>query len=190
MESAGWPIPHIGSVLRRIAGHRPKYFATMDSTQSFYHTEVEMISREFLCFTTYLGNYVWNRAPMGPKTVPALFQRAMCVEVFPDLIHKIMEVYNDDSIVWAQTEDELITRLGQVFTRASEENLKLNRDPKKCHFGLTEAEYCGHILNESGTTFSKDRITEVADFAVPENHGELKSFLGIAGSCVNTYRIT
>jgi hypothetical protein len=99
MESAGWPIPHIGSVLRRIAGHRPKYFATMDSTQGFYQMEVELTSREFLCFTTYLGNYVWNRAPMGPKTVPALFQRAMCVEVFPDLIHKIMEVYIDDFIV-------------------------------------------------------------------------------------------
>jgi hypothetical protein len=179
MESAGWPIPHIGSVLRRIAGHRPKYFATMDSTQGFYQMEVEMTSREFLCFTTYLGNYVWNRAPMGPKTVPALFQRAMCVEVFPDLIHKIMEVYIDDFIVWAQTEDELITRLDQVFTRASEKNLKLN--PKKCHFGLTEVEYCGHILNEHGTTFSRERITEVADFTVPENHGELKSFLGMAG---------
>jgi hypothetical protein len=179
MESAGWPIPHIGSILRRIAAHRPKYFGTMDSTQGFYQMEVELTSREFLCFTTYLGNYVWNRAPMGPKTVPALFQRAMCVEVFPDLIHKIMEVYIDDFIVWAESEDELITRLDQVFTRASEKNLKLN--PRKCRFGMQEVEYCGHVINAEGTTFSKERISEVSDFAIPENHGELKSFLGMAG---------
>ena len=179
MESAGWPIPHIGSVLRRIATNRPKYFATMDSTQGFYQMEVEMSSREFLCFTTYLGNYVWNRAPMGPKTVPAFFQRAMCVEVFPDLVHKIMEVYIDDFIVWAQTEDELITRLEAVFMRLSEKNLKLN--PKKCRFGMTEVEYCGHVINDKGTTFSAERISEVSDFSVPQNHGELKSFLGMAG---------
>jgi len=179
MESAGWPIPHIGSILRRIASHKPKYFATMDSTQGFYQMELEMSCREFLCFTTYLGNFVWNRAPMGPKTVPALFQRAMCVEVFPDLVHKIMEVYIDDFIVWAQSEDELITRLDAVFTRLSEKNLKLN--PKKCRFGMTEVEYCGHVINDQGTTFSAERISEVADFAVPQNHGELKSFLGMAG---------
>ena len=54
---------------------------------------------------------------MGPKTVPAAFQRAMCMEVFPDLVHKIMEVYIDDFIVWAETEDELITRLELIFER-------------------------------------------------------------------------
>ena len=179
MESAGWPIPHIGAILRRIASHRPKYFATMDTTQGFYQMEVEMSSREFLCFTTYLGNYVWNRAPMGPKTVPAAFQRAMCMEVFPDLVHKIMEVYIDDLIVWASSEEELITRLEQVFARVAEKDVRLN--PRKCRFGMEEVEYCGHILNDRGITFSEKRISEVSEFAVPEDHGGLKSFLGMAG---------
>jgi len=35
MESAGWPIPHIGSILRRIASNGPRLFATMDATQCF-----------------------------------------------------------------------------------------------------------------------------------------------------------
>ena len=52
MESAGWPIPHIGSILRRIASHKPKLFGTMDATQGFYQMEVEVDYREFLCFTT------------------------------------------------------------------------------------------------------------------------------------------
>jgi hypothetical protein len=179
MESAGWPIPHIGSILRRIASKGPAIFATMDATQGFYQAEIELSSQEFLCFTTYLGNFMWNRAPMGPKTVPALFQRAMCVEVFPDLVHKIMEVYIDDFIVWAQNEDELITRLEEVFKRCSEMNLKLN--PKKCRFGMDQVEYCGHIINKDGVTFSPERINEVAHFQQPQNFGELKSFLGMAG---------
>jgi hypothetical protein len=179
MESAGWPIPHIGSILRRIASHRPKYFSTMDCTQGFYNMEVELDYREFLCFTTYMGNYMWNRAPMGPKTVPAAFQRAMCVEVFPDLIHKIMEVYIDDFIVWADNEDEMITRLRCVFTRLREKNLKLN--PKKCHFGMQEVQYCGHVITSEGVSFSQERINEVANFDVPLTQGALKSFLGMAG---------
>jgi len=145
----------------------------------FYQAEVELSDREFLCFTTYLGNYMWNRAPMGPKTVPAMFQRAMCVEVFPNLIHKIMEVYIDDFIVWARTEDELITRLEEVFKRCREMNLKLN--PSKCRFGMEEVEYCGHVINKDGVTFSPERISEVVDFKQPQTHGALKSFLGMAG---------
>ena len=66
MEPAGWPIPHIGATLRRIASHRPKYFATMDSTQGFYQMEVELDYCEFLCFTNDVSNYVWNRTPLGP----------------------------------------------------------------------------------------------------------------------------
>ena len=179
MESAGWPIPHISAILRRIATHRPKCFATMDSTQGFYQMEVELEWREMLCFTTYLGNFVWNRAPMGPKSVPSAFQRAMEVEVFPDLLHKIMEVYIDDFIVWAEDELELISRLESVFTRARECNLKLN--PKKCKFGMTEVEYCDHVITAEGVTFSLDRINEVTNFEVPKTQGSLKSFLGMAG---------
>ena len=179
MESAGWPIPHIGSILRRIANHRPKFFGTMDATQGFYQMEVELDYREFLCFTTFMGNYIWNRAPMGPKTVPAAFQRAMCVEVFPDLVHKIMEIYIDDFIVWADTEDELITRLESIFSRIRDKKLYLN--PKKCRFGMDEVVYCGHVINSRGVTFSKERIDEVADMEAPQTHGALKSFLGMAG---------
>ena len=93
MEAVGWPIPHIGAVMRRIASHRPKYFATMDGTQGFYQLEIELDSREFTCFTTFMGNFVYTRAPMGPKTVPGLFQKAMTTELFPNLVHKIMEIY-------------------------------------------------------------------------------------------------
>jgi hypothetical protein len=46
---------------------------------------------------------------------------------------------------------------------------------------MQEVEYCGHVINDKGTTFSADKITEIVDFSVPENHGGLKSFLGMAG---------
>jgi len=129
MESAGWPIPHISSILRRIADKRPRIFGVMDSTQGFYQMEIDISVREFLCFTTFMGNYIWNRAPMGPKTIPALFQRAICQEVFPDLVHKILEIYLDDFITWGRDEAEFVKNLRTIFNRLREKNLKLN--PKK-----------------------------------------------------------
>jgi hypothetical protein len=179
MESVGWPIPHIGSILRRIVKHRPTVFATMDGTQGFYQMEVEMSSQEFLCFTTYMGNYVFQRAPMGPKTVPALFQRAMSMEVFPDLVHKIMEIYIDDFIVWGRSDDEFLTNLKQVFHRLRATNVKIN--PNKCKFGLAEVEYVGHKITAEGLTFAADKISEVSEFERPQSQGGLKSFLGMAG---------
>jgi hypothetical protein len=85
----------------------------------------------------------------------------------------------DDFIVWAENEDELITRLRTVFERLSEKNLKLN--PKKCRFGMEEVEYCGHVMNATGVTFSRERVSEVVNFAIPLTRGELKSFLGMTG---------
>jgi hypothetical protein len=90
-----------------------------------------------------------------------------------------MEVYIDDFIVWADSEDELITRLTMIFERLIEKNLYLN--PKKCRFGMDEVVYCGHVINKDGVTFRKERIDEVADMATPKTHGALKSFLGMAG---------
>ena len=179
MENVGWPIPHIGSILRRIAKHKPTVFATMDGTQGFYQLEVEMSSQEFLCFTTFMGNFVFQRAPMGPKTVPALFQRAMAMEVFPNLVHKIMEIYIDDFIVWGKSDDEFITNLTQVFDRLRETNVKIN--PLKCKFGMEEVEYVGHKITPDGLTFSAEKISEVNDFERPTSQGGLKSFLGMAG---------
>ena len=73
----------------------------------------------------------------------------------------------------------MIERLELIFSRIKEKKLYLN--PKKCRFGMNEVVYCGHVINSEGVTFSKDRIDEVADMSLPETHGALKSFLGMAG---------
>jgi len=71
--------------------------------------EVELSSREFLCFTTYHRELHVEPSPNGSQNGACHSSKGPCVlRYFPDLIHKIMEVYIDDFIVWAQSEDELI----------------------------------------------------------------------------------
>jgi len=57
--------------------------------------EVELDYSEFQCFENLLvRNDIRNDMPIGPspRTILAAYKRDMCVEVIPNLIHKIREV--------------------------------------------------------------------------------------------------
>ena len=176
-KSAGWPIPNIQDVLANIGSHNPKFFAVMDCTSGYHQMPIEEQCQKYTTFTTFMGNYKWLRAPMGPKNIPSLYQKVMATEIFPDMIHRILEVYLDDLITWSKTLDELTKNLQLIFDRLRSYNLTLN--PEKCRFGMSEVEYVGHLINEHGITFSNNKKALVADFPKPENIGTLKSFIGL-----------
>jgi len=115
---------------------------------------------------------------MGPKNIPSLYQKVMATEIFPDMIHHILEVYLDDLITWADNVNDLIKNLKSIFDRLRKYNLTLN--PEKCRFGMSEVEYVGHLINEHGITFSNDKKQLVANFPKPETIGTLKSFIGLS----------
>jgi hypothetical protein len=116
--------------------------------------------------------------PFGPKGAPAYFQQQMQHTVFPDMSQTILEIYLDDIITWAPDEETLYKNLQKIFQRLREKNITLN--PEKCKLGLTEIEYVGHVINEDGLTFSKQKLSKVADFQLPQSHKTLKGFLGLA----------
>ena len=115
-KSIGWPIPNI-HVLASIGSHRPKFFAVMDCTSGYHQMPIEEQCQQYTTFTTFMGNYKWLRAPMGPKNIPSLYQKVMATEIFPDMIHHILEVYLDDLITWADNVNDLITNLKSIFDR-------------------------------------------------------------------------
>ncbi len=67
---------------------------------------------------------------MGPTTAPAHFQKQMVTKVFWREIHRILEVYLDDLIVWGNSEEEFMERLETTFKRLIAHRLTLN--PDKC----------------------------------------------------------
>jgi len=142
--SALRPIPHTENLLRRIGAKRAKYFATLDYTSGYYQAPIDENSKKYTAFITTDGIYEFNRVPMGPKGAPAYFQQQMQHTVFPDLIQSILEVYLDDIITWADTEENLIKKSRKKYLRSREKNISLN--PEKCKLGLTEIEYVGHVI--------------------------------------------
>jgi hypothetical protein len=175
-ESLSWPIPNIKMMLDRIGSHRAKYYGILDLSQSFYQIPLDEQSKALTAFITWCGTFEWNRLPMGIKGAPPFFQMVMATIVLVGLIYKICELYIDDILVHAQTEDEFCDNLTQVLERCRKYNIKLN--PLKCQLGLEEVEYVGHTINSNGIHFTRARLDNVLQFELPTFGKQLKSFVG------------
>lgn len=51
----------------------------------------------------------------------------------------------------------------------------------KCAFALREINYLGHVISEKGVGTDPSKIAAIAQWPVPANAKELRSFLGLAG---------
>jgi hypothetical protein len=178
-KAARAPIPNIRKLLSTIGRNRPKYFAKMDLTSGFYQTPMAEDCMHYTAFDTDLGLFEFTRASMGLLNSPWYFQRTMEQEVFPHLIHKSMEIYIDDLLTWASSIEELLENLEKIFSALREKGLTLN--PGKCEFGMSEVEFVGHLIDESGITFTAEKLNQVAKMPLPKTKGELKQFLGLGG---------
>ncbi len=182
LASLGWPIPNIMALLIRLGKFKPKMFAVMDLTKGYYQAPMAKASQWLTAFTTTVGVYQWTRVPMGIKSAPAFFQHAMQTEVLYNLMYKICEVYLDDIIVHGQKFDDFVSNLRQVFARLRQHRVTLN--PDKCVFGVKECKYLGHVIDDSGISFSQEKREKVFMIELPLFVKGLKSFLGV----VNYFR--
>jgi cleavage and polyadenylation specificity factor subunit 1 len=101
----------------------------------------------------------------------------MVSTVFWREIHRILEIYLDDLIVYGKTKEEFMSNLDITFRRLSEHQLTIN--PDKCKIGVSSVEYLGHTIDEHGLRFTPEKLTKVVQFKTPANQKEMKSFLGL-----------
>ena len=176
---SGWGIPNIKDILERLGEKKSKFFCKLDLTAGFHQMLISEDSRQYTAFKTPWGGlYEWCRLPMGLKGAPAYFQQIMATEVLNGLIMDICEVYLDDVIIFAPIEEILLERVRIVLERFREKGLTLN--PEKCTMCVSQVEYCGHLLDETGIHFERSKIDSILDFKTPETQQQLRAFLGLA----------
>jgi hypothetical protein len=174
----GWPIPNVYQMLQRLGRARAKYFAVIDLTSGYWQAPLSKKSQVASAFITFMGLFEWLRLPMGLKGAGSHFQQQMSSRVLKGLIYHICELYLDDIIVYGRTEEEFLKNLRQVFERLRKHRILLS--PEKCRIGLSKVEYVGHMIDETGLSFSENKLREVLDFPLPTTHKGMKSFLGLA----------
>ena len=177
MDDKGWPLPRIDELLERVGRQKPTVFGKMDLTNGYHQMPLAQASRAYTAFKTSMGLYEWKRVPMGLRNAAAYFQQRMATEVLTGLVHSELELYLDDILLYAQTEDEFIERLKRVLTRLKQKGIVLS--PNRCSFGMSEVEILGHTVNAEGSHFSKEKLNGVLEFPLPATGTQMQSFLGL-----------
>ena len=155
-----------------------KLFARMDARDGFWGIPMASTDKWKTAFQTPIGLYHWTVMPMGLKGSPARYQRYMDTVLAP-YIGKFCAVFVDDIIVWADSTEQMLNRLRQVFERLLEFNVKLK--PSKCEFFLKTCRFLGHMVSEEGISADKDKIQVLTDMPTPEKIQDVRSLLGVIG---------
>ena len=83
----------------------------------------------------------------------------------------------DDIIITAPTDEEHLERLGLVFSRLDQDDIRLN--PQKCAFFEGTVTYCGFGLEHQEIHKCDDKLVAIWRPPAPRNIGEPSSFLEI-----------
>jgi hypothetical protein len=118
----------------------------------------------------------------GMCNSPATFQ-AMMDNIFMTMIdNRLVIVYMDNILIFADTKEELerITKL--VLKTLREHDLFLKA--KKCKFCQTRIKYLGMIIEEGRISMNAVKLGGIRDWPVPTTLKQTQSFLGFG----NFYR--
>ena len=173
-----FPLPFMDQLLERISSHPFYYF--LDGYSGYFMIEIAIEDQEKTTFTCPFGTYAYRRIPFDLCNAPATFQRCM-LNIFSDMVERIMEVYMDDIIVYGGSFEKCLINLETVLHRCFEKNLVLNWE--KCHFMVYQGIVLGHIISNKGIEVDKAKIELISKLPSPTNVKIVRQFLGHPGFC-------
>ena len=133
----------IYELLQRIGRKKPKFFAVIDFTSGYHQAPIAEDTIPYTAFITHRGVYEWVRLPMGLKGAPSYFQREVA-SILGGLIGIVCELYLDDLIIYASTEEEFIQNLRSILERLQAHKITCN--PAKYKFGINAVEYVMSLI--------------------------------------------
>ncbi|KAL7883473.1 hypothetical protein SRHO_G00011310 [Serrasalmus rhombeus] len=170
-----YPLPRIQDTLDTLS--TAHWFSTLDLAAGYWQVELTPRARQAAAFCSRKGLFTWNVMPFGLCNAPATFQRLMD-RVLAGMQWETCLVYLDDIIILGRDASEMLERLGQVFERLRQANLKLK--PAKCCLFRRQVAYLGHIVSERGISTDPQKILKVQDWPPPRNVSEVRQFVGLA----------
>lgn len=126
-------------------------------------------------------HYQMKRLPMGLKTRPSAFSRAMTIAMSGLNFSKCI-VYLDDIVVMGRNLQQHNKNLIDIFTRFRKINFKFN--PLKCNFLKKEILYLGHVVTPEDIKPDPNKVLAIKNYPTPKNEDEVRRFVAFA----NYYR--
>ena len=174
-----FPLPRIEETLEILAGS--KFFSSLDLAHGSFQVTMHPGLVDKTAFRVPWGPFAFNRMPQGLCNSPGTFQRVMEL-MFGDLNLSQLVLYLDDILVYSETFEDHLSRLGTVFERLISHGLKLKGC--KCRFFQKEVKHLGHVVNSHGVSVDPDKVSRVANWPVLKCGDELRA--GVILSTVYT----
>jgi hypothetical protein len=140
-----YALPRIDACLDSLGSS--KYFSTLDLRAGYWQTELASEDADKTAFCTRSGQYKFVVLSMGLCNAPSQFQRLMDL-VQAGLTYASCLVFLDDIICFSRSFEEHLKRVGTIFERLAQANLKLRAS--KCQLFKIKVRFLGYIVSSAG----------------------------------------
>jgi len=175
-QSDRYPMPVIQDCLERAACGT--IYSRLDLKLSFNQILLDDETKPKTSFSTIDGLWQYRRLPMGLKSSPAIFVRAVAIALAP-VINKSVVNYFDDLLIVSK---DIITHLKdikEVLDLLVKANLRAA--PSKCFWFTDTVKFTGHILEKGIIRMDSSKVRAIVNYPAPYDVRSLQSFLGLAG---------
>ena len=163
-----FPLPRIDLIVDATAGHELLRF--MDAFSGYNHIRMDPNNQEKTSFVTGQGTYYYQVMPFGLKNVGATYQR-LVNRMFQKHIGATMEAYIDDILVKSVKAEHHVDHLAESFKVLKD--YKMNLNPTKYAFGVSERKFLGFIVNNRGIEVNPNKTRVMLDMRPPSNTKEV-----------------
>ena len=152
-------------------------FSKINLRSCYHQLKIRATDIPKIAFTTRYGLYEYTVISFGLTNAPAYFLYMMN-KVFMEYLDKFVVVFIDDILVFSKTEAEHEEHLRLVLQKLREHQLYAKLS--KCEFWLKEVSFLGHVIS-NGVAVDPKKVSDVLSWNPPQDVGEVRSFLGMAG---------
>jgi len=174
-KKSATPLPLFDNMVMAMSGC--KVFSTMDLTSFYFQIRLREKDRELTAISTPFGSYEFTVMAMGLQGAPATALLVM-QDILKDHIGVDCGVFIDDIIAHTVDVASHGALLRELLTTLREHSLHISLS--KCHFLRQEVKFLGHRVGIDGVKADPQRCAAIAEWPVPKNVRQLRSFLGLA----------
>jgi len=166
---------NLSDLVSRLAGARS--VTRMDIKQAFLQVPMEAESIKYTGFHPFCGSFTYKKMPMGLKCASATCQRLL--NMLLRGTHRFTGSLIDDILIFSMEFDQHLKHLQEVLERLRQAPLTVNT--KKCMFAANDILILGFQVCDGRVYPDQTKVSAVANWPVPPNKTQLKSFLGLTG---------
>ena len=146
----------------------------LDAWNGYHSVPLKEEDRSKTTFITPWGRYRYRTAPQGFLAAGDAYT-ARYDRIIADF--KDVKKCVDDSILWANTLEEIFSHTCKYISHCAEAGISFN--PSKFRFGADEVEFLGFQLTKEGVQPTEKYIDSIRDFPEPKDITGARSWFGL-----------